>query len=82
MPSDQPDSPSFEQALARLEAIVDSMEQGQVPLAELLTKYEEGMKLLQVCEGQLKDAELKIEILTKARDSAGLAPFATDRAGG
>jgi len=82
MPSaKQPDQPSFEDALARLESIVDSMEQGQVPLAELLTRYEEGTKLLKVCEARLKDAELKIDQLKKVRDTAALEPFAPDRAG-
>jgi exodeoxyribonuclease VII small subunit len=82
MPSaKQPDQPSFEDALARLEAIVDSMEQGQVPLAELLTRYEEGTKLLKVCEARLKDAELKIDQLKKVRDTAALEPFAPERAG-
>lgn len=61
---------SFETALARLEAIVDSMEQGEVPLAELLAKYEEGSKLLRVCEARLKEAELKIEKLRKGKDGA------------
>ena len=59
---------SFEAALGKLEAIVESMESGEVPLAELLAKYEEGTKLLQVCESRLKDAELKIEQLKKQKD--------------
>ena len=81
MPSaKQPDQPSFEDALARLESIVDSMEQGQVPLAELLTRYEEGTKLLKVCEARLKDAELKIDQLKKTRDSVALEPFSPERA--
>ena len=65
METDKTAKLSFEAALAKLEAIVDSMEQGEVPLAELLAKYEEGSKLLKVCEGRLKDAELKIEKLKK-----------------
>lgn len=77
----QPDQSSFEDALTRLESIVDSMEQGQVPLAELLTHYEEGTKLLKVCEARLKDAELKIDQLKKVRDTAALEPFAPERAG-
>lgn len=64
---------SFETALARLETIVDSMEQGDVPLADLLAKFEEGTKLLKVCETRLKDAELKIEKLKKQKD--GKAEF-------
>ncbi len=71
--SDKNAKPSFETALARLEAIVDSMEQGDVPLADLLAKYEEGTKLLKVCEARLKDAELKIEKLKKQKD--GTATF-------
>lgn len=71
---------SFETALAKLETIVDSMEQGDVPLAELLAKYEEGTKLLQVCEGRLKEAELKIEKLKKTKDgSPAFEPFASSR---
>jgi exodeoxyribonuclease VII small subunit len=62
--------PSFEHALAKLEAIVESMESGDVPLAELLAKFEEGTKLLKVCESRLKDAELKIELLRKQKDAA------------
>ncbi len=59
---------SFEDALGKLEAIVESMESGEVPLAELLAKFEEGTKLLKVCESRLKDAELKIEQLKKQKD--------------
>ena len=73
MDSDKIAKLSFEAALLKLEAIVDSMEQGEVPLAELLAKYEDGTKLLKICEGRLKDAELKIEKLKKSKD--GLAAF-------
>ena len=59
---------SFEAALGKLETIVESMESGEVPLAELVAKFEEGTKLLKVCEGRLKDAELKIEQLKKQKD--------------
>lgn len=60
---------SFEDALAQLETIVESMESGQVPLAELLSKFEEGNKLLKTCEARLKDAELRIEQLSKQKDA-------------
>jgi exodeoxyribonuclease VII small subunit len=59
---------TFEAALERLETVVESMESGEVPLAELLAKFEEGTKLLKVCESRLKDAELKIEQLKKQKD--------------
>ncbi len=59
---------SFEDALAKLEAIVEAMESGDVPLADLLAKFEEGTRLLKHCEGRLKEAELKIEQLKKQKD--------------
>lgn len=72
--------PSFEEALAQLEAIVESMESGDVPLAELLARFEQGTKLLKVCETRLKDAELKIEQLKKSKDNTvAFAPFETER---
>jgi exodeoxyribonuclease VII small subunit len=61
---------TFEAALGRLESIVESMESGEVPLAELLAKFEEGTQLLKVCEARLKDAELKIEQLKKQKDGS------------
>ena len=72
---------AYDDVVAKLEAIVDSMESGEVPLAELLAKYEEGSKLLKTCEGRLKEAELKIEKLKKAKDgSAAFEPFESTRA--
>jgi exodeoxyribonuclease VII small subunit len=73
------DKLSFEAALERLEAIVESMESGDVPLAELLAKFEEGNKLLKHCESRLKEAELKIEQLKKQKDGASFLPFETER---
>ncbi|MSU65178.1 MAG: exodeoxyribonuclease VII small subunit [Opitutus sp.] len=70
---------SFETALGQLETIVESMESGDVPLAELLAKFESGTKLLKICEARLKDAELKIEQLKKQKDGrVGFEPFAPD----
>jgi len=70
---------TFETALAKLETIVESMESGQVPLAELLAKFEEGNKLLKICEARLKDAEMKIEQLKKQKDGAAFAPLDAER---
>jgi len=71
---------SFEVALTKLESIVDSMEQGDVPLAELLGKYEDGTKLLKICEARLQEAELKIEKLRKQKDgSVAFDNFETTR---
>ena len=71
--------PSFEDALTQLEQIVESMESGEVPLAELLAKFEEGNKLLKLCESRLKDAELKIELLKKQKDGVAFEKFSPGR---
>ena len=70
---------SFEDALNQLETIVETMESGDVPLADLLTKFEEGTKLLKVCETRLKDAEMKIELLKKQKDGVTFSAFAPER---
>jgi exodeoxyribonuclease VII small subunit len=70
---------SFEDALTQLEQIVESMESGEVPLAELLAKFEDGNKLLKLCETRLKDAEMKIELLKKQKDGVAFEKFSTER---
>jgi exodeoxyribonuclease VII small subunit len=72
---------SFETALSKLEAIVESMESGDVALADLLARFEEGNKLLKHCESRLKEAELKIEQLKKERDGVVFTKFETEREG-
>ena len=57
--------PQFEAAIDRLEAIVDQMEDGKMPLEELIVRYEEGMKLVKVCQERLASAEQRIEIITR-----------------
>jgi exodeoxyribonuclease VII small subunit len=71
------DKPAFESALTQLETIVEAMESGDVPLAELLAKFEEGNKLLKICESRLKEAELKIELLKKQKDGVAFTKFET-----
>ena len=53
--------PTFEDSVSRLEALIEAMEKGDTPLADLVAKFEEGSKLLKHCQAQLKEAELKIE---------------------
>jgi exodeoxyribonuclease VII small subunit len=55
----------FEEALKKLEAIVEAMESEDLPLETLLARYEEGTKLAQVCQAKLAEAELKIQQLEK-----------------
>ena len=60
---------NFEKAMDRLEAIVEQMESGKLPLEDLIVRYEEGMNLVKVCQDRLTKAEQKIEII--ARNNAG-----------
>jgi exodeoxyribonuclease VII small subunit len=55
----------FEEALKKLEVIVEAMEADDVPLETLLTQYEEGTKLVKICQEKLAEAELKIQKLEK-----------------
>lgn len=72
--------PSFEDALTRLEEIVESMEEGEIPLDDLLRKYEEGNELLKICNKRLRDAELKIELLKKNGHSETTTPLDSEPA--
>ena len=54
---------TFEEALKNLEAIIEELETGDVPLADLVDKYEKGTALLKTCNERLDEAELKIEKL-------------------
>ena len=63
-------SMSFEDALARLEAIVYQLESGSLPLEESIKKFEEGMRLSKICGDKLSDAENKIEQLVKRNDGS------------
>jgi exodeoxyribonuclease VII small subunit len=53
----------FEDALNRLESIVESMESDDLPLEQLLTRFEEGARLSRLCQQRLADAEIKIQKL-------------------
>lgn len=52
--------PNFEDALGRLEAIVEAMEGGELPLEQLLGRYEEGTRLARLCQEKLAAAEQRI----------------------
>ena len=55
------EKPNFENAMERLETVVESMESGEAPLSDLVTRYEEGARLLKLCRKELEEAELKIK---------------------
>ena len=67
---------TFEQAIQRLEKIVADMEGAELPLEDVLKKYEEGTRLVRFCSQKLEEAEKKIEVLAKKTDgSVVLEPF-------
>ena len=67
----------FEEALKKLESIVENMESGDLPLETLLAKYEEGTRLAKVCQEKLSEAEVKIQQLEKtASGEMKLKPLA------
>jgi exodeoxyribonuclease VII small subunit len=73
--------PPFEEALKQLETLVEAMESGDLPLETLLSKYEEGTKLVRICQEKLAEAEMKIQQLEK--NTAGemkLKPLSPDLA--
>jgi len=62
----------FEEAFKRLQEIVNSLESGQMPLEDLLQKYEEGRRLLKICDEKLNEAEQRIIVLSaKEENSCG-----------
>ncbi len=55
----------FEEALKKLESIVEAMESEELPLETLLARFEEGTRLARICQTRLADAEMKIQKLEK-----------------
>ena len=58
----------FEEALKKLEGIVDALEGGDLALEDSLAKYEEGIRLSRICQKKLETARKRIEILVKSKD--------------
>jgi len=54
---------SFEEALKKLEGIVESIESDELSLEALLARFEEGTRLAKICQSKLTEAELKIQQL-------------------
>ena len=56
---------TFESALTQLESIVEELESGSLDLNKMMKLFEEGMKLTQLCRGQLKEVEERISTIMK-----------------
>ena len=80
-PANPADELPFEEAMQKLEAIVEAMESGDLPLETMLARYEAGTKLARQCQAKLEEAELKIQQLEKtAAGEFTLQPMAADDA--
>ena len=55
----------FEEAIEKLESIIERMESEQIPLQELLKDYEEGTKLLKLCRDRIDGARQKVDKINK-----------------
>jgi exodeoxyribonuclease VII small subunit len=69
---------SFEDSLSELEALVESMENGELTLEESLAAFERGIALSRNCQQALQAAEQKVEILTARTPDAPTEPFDDD----
>ena len=58
----------FEQALKELEKVVERLESGELSLEESLAAFEEGVKLVNLCNQKLTEVEKKIELLVKDKE--------------
>jgi exodeoxyribonuclease VII small subunit len=74
---------TFEQSIERLEKIVADMESGKFSLEEMISRFEEGQKLIRFCSAKLNEVEKKVEVLVKKGGEVVAEPFeAVEDAGG
>lgn len=69
MAKKEPQKQTFEDALKRLEEVLDSLEHGNLSLEDSLKAFEEGVKLIRFCQEKLDEVERRVELLLK--DEAG-----------
>jgi exodeoxyribonuclease VII small subunit len=71
----------FEKSMQELEALVEQLERGDLPLEQAMQRFERGVALTRECQGALKAAQQRVEILLqKSGGAASLEPFAADAA--
>ena len=68
----------FEAALGRVETLIAQMERGKLPLEKSLENFEQGISLVRQCQGALKAAEQKVQILMEKTGEHVLAPYEDD----
>ena len=65
----------FEEAMAKLEALVRKMETGDMTLEESLKAFEEGIRLSRLCASRLDDAERRVEMLIAENSNVTVQPL-------
>lgn len=68
-------APDFEKSLQELEALVARLERGDLPLAEALALFEQGVAMTRSCHTALSDAQQKVEILLQEGSTVRVSPF-------
>lgn len=76
--ADGSEEPSFEEALQRLETIVDRLEAGDVELEAALADFEQGVALSRRCAGQLDAAQRRIDVLVREGEKWIARPFESE----
>jgi len=67
---------TFEDAMKRLEEIVEKLEKGDLPLEEAMSAFSEGVGLVRLCHEKLEEAEKKVQLLVQGEDGRWVAaPF-------
>lgn len=69
---------NFEQAMSELESLVSNMEKGEHSLEASLKDFERGVELTRICQAALREAEQKVQILSKKMGQDTLAPLDDD----
>lgn len=66
----------FEEAMKKLEKIVEDLEKGDLSLDEALKKYQDGLEMSRICAQRLDNAKKKIDVMVKNKKGEfELKPF-------
>lgn len=79
LPPAETKAPTYEEALAELERLVQCMEDGQLPLDQMLDSYRRGAELLDLCRARLNAVEEQVKVLEDGQLKAW-SPAASDNA--
>ncbi|MBE3554297.1 MAG: exodeoxyribonuclease VII small subunit [Thermicanus sp.] len=72
----------FEEAMERLERIVEELERGEISLEDAINLYQEGILLSRHCDLKLKQVEEKIRLLTEENGNIILKEFSVEEGEG